>query len=129
MKAHMVEYKHPEAYCLMLYRCEKCGKLETLWNSRDGVTPFMIGCPKCGGWMKHICWNMDRQQRDYKPSVGQRIFIDMTDDMKQETAKKMLQRIRADGSMKDSTDEQIIKEVMKGFQVGEPCIITYKGEK
>ena len=38
------KYKHAEAYCLMKYKCEKCGKTEILWNSRDGVTPFMIKC-------------------------------------------------------------------------------------
>lgn len=45
------KYKHAEAYCLMKYKCEKCGKTEILWNSRDGVTPFMIKCEKCDGHM------------------------------------------------------------------------------
>ena len=53
----MKKYNHKEAFCLMQYQCEKCGGLEYLWNSRDGVTPFMLGCIKCDGMMQHINWN------------------------------------------------------------------------
>ena len=48
------KYNHAEAYCLMKYKCEKCGTVETIWNSRDGVTPFIINCEKCNGHMQHI---------------------------------------------------------------------------
>ena len=44
MKESNEEYKHAEAFCLMKYRCEKCGQAEVVWNSRDGVTPFIINC-------------------------------------------------------------------------------------
>ena len=55
------KYKHAEAYCLMKYKCEKCRKTEILWNSRDGVTPFMINCEKCDGHMQHTDWNEDKR--------------------------------------------------------------------
>lgn len=63
--------RHPEAYCLMHYRCEKCGKWEILWNSRDGVTPFCVKCRNCDGTMKHEIWDRDF----YAPKL--RMFIDL----------------------------------------------------
>ena len=49
-----MSYKHPEAFCLMEYQCGKCGGMEILWNSRDGVTPFQINCQICGDRMSHV---------------------------------------------------------------------------
>lgn len=39
---------HKEAFCLMLYRGVESGEEEWLWNSRDGVTPFIIWSAKDG---------------------------------------------------------------------------------
>ena len=63
------KYNHAEAFCIMKYHCEKCGKEELLWNSRDGVTPFIIGCSDedCDGHMQHADWHMDRCIPEYKP--------------------------------------------------------------
>ena len=74
------KYKHAEAYCLMQYKCEKCGTGEILWNSRDGVTPFMINCEKCNGHMQHVNWNSDVRNENYIPKIGQRVFINMPKD-------------------------------------------------
>jgi len=72
------EYTHGEAFNIMLYICEVCGSMEILWNSRDGVTPFMINCRYCKGSMQHSFWHMDRKMPDFKPHDGMRIFIDLT---------------------------------------------------
>lgn len=53
-----LKYEHAEAFCLMWYGC-KCGHRERIWNSRDGVTPFGMGCPSCGGSMSHVDWQKD----------------------------------------------------------------------
>ena len=37
-------YFHTEAFRLMRYRCERCGFVEVIWNSRNGATPFTIDC-------------------------------------------------------------------------------------
>ena len=54
-------YNHAEAFCLMPYLCEKCRVGEWLYNTRDGVTPFMIGCaqPDCDGNMQHASMRHD----------------------------------------------------------------------
>ncbi|MFW9930651.1 MAG: hypothetical protein ACFFD1_14780 [Candidatus Thorarchaeota archaeon] len=67
-------YQHPEAFCLMQYACEKCYNLEVLWNSRDGVTPFTVGCTICHGMMRHIRWEQDQFYPDFIPPVGTRVF-------------------------------------------------------
>jgi hypothetical protein len=73
-------YQHKEAFALMWYECA-CGHRERIWNSRDGVTPFGISCPSCGGYeLHHVAWNLDDCQPDFKPHRGQRYFASGTAD-------------------------------------------------
>jgi hypothetical protein len=79
-----IKYKHNEAFCLMKYKCEKCGDIEYIWNSRDGVTPFSVSCNcKEKGLKQHIEWNNDICIPDLKP-MGIRWFVDMTKERYQE---------------------------------------------
>jgi hypothetical protein len=69
------EFKHKEAFMLMLYKCQNCGTIEVLWNSRDGITPFCIECSQCEfGEMRHIMWGLDVCNWNFQPFIGQRIF-------------------------------------------------------
>lgn len=70
-----MSYQHPEAFCLMRYRDEVTGEIEVLWNSRDGVTPFMIHS-KAGNSTQHVDWRQDRCVPDFIPTPGMRIFVD-----------------------------------------------------
>lgn len=81
---------HAEAFKLMNYRCEDCGRHEVLWNSRDGVTPFYIDCPGCGDGvsMRHVDWHLDRYAPLFIPSKGQRYFADMTRERAREHANR-----------------------------------------
>lgn len=73
-------YNHGEAFCLMKYRGEKSGRIEWLWNSRDGVTPFMIGGTVIIGgqreMMQHVDWPEDARVPNYIPPIGSRVFMD-----------------------------------------------------
>ena len=73
-------YVHPEAFCLMAYGCERCHLIETLWNSRDGVTPFFLNCARCGGSMTHVMWGRDTRAVDHRLRPGERFFRDATAD-------------------------------------------------
>ena len=84
-------YNHVEAFCLMTYRCKDCGKTEWLWNSRDGVTPFIIGCRYCGGEEQHADWHRDVRVPNYDPKPGERIFVDMTRERAEEIARKRIE--------------------------------------
>jgi hypothetical protein len=72
-------YNHGEAFCLMWYACE-CGHRERAWNSRDGVTPFGLGCPSCGTLsLQHVMGAFhDERVVSYVPYRGQLIFRDGT---------------------------------------------------
>lgn len=117
------KYEHAEAYCLMKYRCEKCGFTEKVWNSRDGVTPFIINCEKCSGHMQHIDWNEDKRLVNYIPEIGQRVFINMPLDYY-----KVYCRVKAK-IIKDNVEgnteplQKIYKDLVKEYNAKEPYII------
>lgn len=71
------QYQHAEAYCLMRYRDEVTGKIEVIWNSRDGVTPMGVRS-RTGNMSTHVEWNLDRRDPYHVPEVGDRIFVTMT---------------------------------------------------
>lgn len=84
-------HSHAEAFCLMQYQCKTCGHLETIWNSRDGVTPFSMRCPSCGnpnqsmGGMYHVgrgryYVGRDRYAPKHKLHRYQKYWRDMTAD-------------------------------------------------
>lgn len=75
----MTRHKYPEAFKLMTYRCQKMPEHEEkVWNSRDGVTPFMLGCLKCNGMMAHVDWQKDEYLPNYIPERGARYFVSMS---------------------------------------------------
>lgn len=65
-----------EAFCLMLYR-DTAGNEEWIWNSRDGVTPFIV-TSKGGLESQHVEWYRDRYAPNHKPKPGERIFVNQT---------------------------------------------------
>lgn len=56
-------------------RCQRV--VETLWNSRDGVTPFVV-FSRGGTEMTHVNWRRDWRDPGHVPEVGDRIFVDAT---------------------------------------------------
>ncbi len=120
------KYNHAEAFNLMSYKCEKCGTLEVLWNSRDGVTPFIIGC-RCGGSMQHIDWHKDIRIEDYIPRKGQRIFIDIPESLKKPIALKRIDIFKSTPhEVKEAEKEKVMKSIIDGMQKGEPYVITWE---
>lgn len=73
----MSEYVYGEAFNLMQYRCNR-GHSETVWNSRDGVTPFCIPCLQCDAELMHVHWDRDVRAVDHRPQSGERFFRDGT---------------------------------------------------
>lgn len=124
----MSKYNHPEAYCLMKYFCKSCHTSEILWNSRDGVTPFIIRCKWCGGEASHIDWDKDQCNPNYTPMHGQRVFIDLPPNIND-----LLTRIRINRfwehpqyPMKDmfESKEVAFTELTKSYKSTDPYIIT-----
>lgn len=90
-----MEHKHKEAFMLMTYQCElyDCRWIEIIWNSRDGVTPFMgPNCQRCGGLTWHENWSDDAYSPNYQPKPGERIWRDGTLDMMRDIKRRMVER-------------------------------------
>lgn len=87
-------HNHSEAFCLMLYRClnEECGQAEWIWNSRDGVAPFIVGCRNCGGESKHTERQRDTYAPNFLPLPGSRYFADLTKERALEIARARVDR-------------------------------------
>jgi hypothetical protein len=117
------KYKHAEAYCLMKYKCEKCRKTEILWNSRDGVTPFMINCEKCDGHMQHTDWNEDKRIINYIPKIGQRVFIDMPFDYYKIYCRVRAKMIKENVEGNTDTLQKIYNNLITEYNKKEPYII------
>lgn len=93
-------YNHMEAFCLMTYRSDDGSETEVIWNSRDGVTPFVISL-RSGKPASHFNWSGDRRVLDYKPPIGSRIFVDLTPERALEKAQANIARWKAEGLDKD----------------------------
>lgn len=71
-------YAHAEAFCVMCYRSDDGTETEFVWNSRDGVTPFVITL-RSGKPATHADWDRDqRMPEDWTPPPGMRRFTDLT---------------------------------------------------
>lgn len=123
-----MKYQHAEAFCLMKYECEKCRREEIIWNARDGVTPFMIPCTSvCDGMMKHIHWHFDKLVPDYLPERGQRVFVDLTPQIKEVFTRANVRAwwTRDPFPMKDSFATQMeAVEQLSDFTEGMPFLMT-----
>lgn len=121
------KYQHREAFCLMLYRSDDGLDEETLWNSRDGVTPFMITTPN-GKPMAHIEWNRDICIPDFVPTPGMRIFVDATLDLVTPELKKYVERIFSEhaGGYWDTPEEAFNALLPDWLREGSPWIVTVK---
>lgn len=70
------DYDHPEAFWLMTYRSDDGTETEVVWNSRDGVTPFVIRL-RSGKQATHVM-RLAVRAPDYTPPPGSRMFVDLT---------------------------------------------------
>ncbi len=83
---------HGEAFSLMKYRSDDGTEEEILWNSRDGVTPFMI-TSKSGKKMSHVDWSNDVYAPHWKPPIGMRVFVDATEELVRESLLSYVEKI------------------------------------
>jgi hypothetical protein len=118
-------YLHAEAYCLMTYQCKTCLVKEILWNSRDGVTPFIISCRQCGEVAKHINFHLDARRRDFEPKPGMRIFTDLSHARAYDFALGAYERmLESEYRRDDVTKEKFIRLILKDMQLGDPGVVV-----
>jgi hypothetical protein len=119
-------YNHPEAFCLMMYQCERCLSAEVIWNSRDGVTPFIISCRICSGPAKHEDWQHDQRAVEYTPFPGQRVFITMPESLRLPLARwRVFLATGTEFAVPAGQEHHAIKELAGSFKPDEPWLIEW----
>lgn len=69
---------HGEAFCHMRYANDDRTVVRSIWNSRDGVTPFGCTDPdNTGVELRHVDWGADRYDPLHVPAVGDLVWIDL----------------------------------------------------
>lgn len=72
-------FEYSEGFCLMEYYADDGLCRCNIWNSRDGVTPFIVHCPIKNKECSHTNSGNDLRISNYTPYPGQLVFIDLTD--------------------------------------------------
>lgn len=91
--------KYKEAFCLMKYRSDDGAVVELIWNSRDGITPFIIDARDNSQQMTHADWQLDECRPNHVPQIGDRIFVDHTEETAQKRAEQYVERWWDDDKM------------------------------
>ena len=117
----------------MWYRCGDCGHAERIWNSRDGVTPFMMSCPSCGQpKLQHGEWESDECLPDHTLRIGQRFWRDGTSDEAVAAMKRRIEILKDEYPTTAEDQEELIEAARSGkdeFKPGWPYLdITGRGD-
>lgn len=121
--------KHVEAFCLMQYLDEVTADVEVLWNARDGVTPFTI-TSKAGNSATHVRWEEDQFAPNHVPSIGDRVFVDLTEEHARALRIQYVEEYWDSGEYKlcdrYSTKEEAVEELVAAdmLQKGRPCVLV-----
>lgn len=113
-------HDHAEAFALMWYACDRCGARERIWNSRDGVTPFAMPCPSCGGngltgGMVHVDFHLDEYAPDHKPAPGQRMWVSMTREAAEAYTERRIALMQQRRAMPPSVDLETARRMTFDF--------------
>lgn len=127
--------QHKEAFALMWYAC-KCGHMERMWNSRDGVTPFSTVCPSCDQpTLMHTRWADDVRCQNHKPHIGQRVWVGMTQDRARLcVAMRQVQLARSPQCTSERLAryqdrfEQLVLDTWQGGAAPDLLVVGYKNE-
>lgn len=134
-------FNHLEAFCHMIYECEKCGWIIRVWNSRDGVTPF-IGprchlfhdfypdTHRCNGMTQHAMWDQDEYDPDYELQPGDYYWTDYTEEDAKRKVYRTVEDLWDDAefsmckmfSCKDAAREKLLVAEMDEVERGAPTL-------
>lgn len=121
-------YFHKEAYFLIKYKCKTCSSAEYIWNSRDGVTPFIVPCKTCSKEAYHGSWDQDQRIIQYDPPQRSRIFIDTPKEIHDFLLRVRINRQWEDGSypmmVHFPSKSSAFKELEKDYNPNQPYLLT-----
>lgn len=84
-------HEHGEAFCHMRYASKDRAVVRSIWNSRDGVTPFGCLDPDTGVELLHVDWFDDRYDAEHVPAVGDLVWIDLHPERAAEMAMRQVE--------------------------------------
>lgn len=123
-------YKHKEAFCLMTYRSLDGSITERVWNSRDGVTPFMI-LSKCKKHeMEHVSWEDDKCTPEHSLKDGERYFTGVDREYQECWIDSMIEKYWSNERFKEiyESKENARKLLATECPIGSPCVKVF-GER
>lgn len=117
-------YNHAEAFCWMYY-CSGDGKIgRWIYNSRDGVTPFITF--HNGVQLRHTFMRHDLRQPNYKPVPGDWIWRSYTEEEARDLIHRRIESMKKHGMTPEPGFlEQEVKEMLDR---GEPMLEQVKRE-
>jgi hypothetical protein len=131
-RKELSEYRHAEAFCLMLYRSKDGAVEEWIWNSRDGVTPFSVMSKDKTTELRHVDWHRDQLLVDHAPKIGDRVFVDLTAEASRERAKEFVLKFWERSSLLRHayvTKEEAIETIARArMRKDAPMIVTVEVE-
>jgi hypothetical protein len=149
---------HGEAFALMKYQNKVTGRVEWLWNSRDGVTPFVIDDPlvppgevqrfeqrRAKGkvdearepdprHMAHADWHEDAFLPNFVPTDGTRIFMSWADAPESHKARvreayvAYIESVRAGGGVSDEHCDGLLAGEPYSMKPTDPCVVVVTEE-
>jgi len=117
-------YQHGEAFCHMIYRSDDGTVKRSIWNSRDGVTPFGMLDPETGKNLIHGDWHLDRRDPDYQPKAGDWIWTDETRAQAEVRARRDAAKIVTMPMGEGRTEAEWVLVLMESFRAGQPRLVV-----
>jgi len=108
--------KFKEAYRLMKYVNPEDGFIEWIWNSRDGISPFMTLDKRNGGMMQHVDWHEDMFIPNFVPAIGSRIFMNLDVEIRGDQDNKYQNLQTLEGAQFNVQCEKVDAMLYKHFQ-------------
>lgn len=105
------EHQYGEAFKLMLYQGQDSQRIVDIWNSRNGVTPFMVHID--GEKYQHVHFHLDRRAREHRLRPGDYFFRDITEDEAARLAARRVDHFEPD--LGDRERAQMIAELTPEF--------------
>lgn len=106
-----------DAYLVLTYRCDVCGKTETIWNARDGHAPSFIPCLKnnCHSVMGRSDRHLERKRKNFPLVRGSRYFIDLSLDEARSQAGERCSQLLKDGALTASAYDARFESLVASF--------------
>lgn len=82
----MRRHQHAEAFLIMAYVSEDGRMQELIWNSRDGVTPFMVRSRDGKTMLQHVRMADEVYDPHHVPKPGDRVFVTLTKERARDIA-------------------------------------------